>query len=77
MNCKSILELFAIVLLSIVCLSVAVWQLTKTTSEEETNATTTATSAEDKGTIFTRYICQLCIHICHISNILYIYVCSF
>ena len=52
MNCKSILELFAIVLLSIVCVSVAVWQLTKTTSEEETNATTTATSAEDKGTIF-------------------------
>ena len=52
MNCKSILELFAIVLLSIVCVSVAVWQLTKTTSEEETNVTTTATSAEDKGTIF-------------------------
>ena len=52
MNCKSILELFAIVLLSIVCVSVAVWQLTKTTSEEATNATTTATSAEDKGTIF-------------------------
>ena len=58
-------------------INTTVWQLTKTTSEEETNATTTATSAEDKGTIFTRYIIQLCIHICHISNILYIYVCSF